>query len=537
MGESFDTFDRDTGDRTAFGYADAFRAAGKQNALGFSFFHPMAIAEQAAAIQIGTRKARGIIPAIKTLPLINMDYWKGVSTGGWELLSPKNRALAEKLGIRRYDPPPYSEPRRSLSLDAVGNAGISLETRDAERVITSTMQRLHFENPVLEHTVGMAARGLGNIHYVMNRALWDFYLPAMQLLSYETILKHEMLLKPNRTEAEVAFLKRDIGTHVNQISGTENLEAMLLHPKAQQLANFAMFAPVWSLSNFRVLTNGFHSETGHRLTGRWLGGAAFTWFVTANLANMATTGWVYSGQDGPAKDKNGVPRAHGIWDNPGIPMDFWSRKTEEITENAVGIYSGVNPDGTESYFISHKAFLEPLQFALAPFKFATSRLSLPLKLAIAATTGHQAGTGYPVYDPNATPGEKAVQVGMMLTDTGATPFITEDLKKRAFRALFPESVPEPGASQAYFPHTKIPLPFVAHRGLSPARAFEGYLAAMRAHDDHLADFILKMAVQNNINPRQIVRRYRTEMRRRANILAGPRQTYDVYGGEVPPTSR
>jgi hypothetical protein len=244
LGEGFKFRDPDTGKMTWLGRMEYLRAYGKKNALGFSFFHPWAISEQAQAIQMGNRanKIKAIGGAFKSTYFLNPDAYKGLKSGIWEIRGKGTPHAPPVLGIR-YE----------ASLDAVSH-GLRLGTADAERTISNVMRNKRFESPSIDKTVGPLVRGIGNIHYVMDRGLWDFYLPGQMLHAYETIVARELAIKPRKGEALVS-LKHEATKHVNKVFGTESLESMLLSPKARTVANFALMAPVWTFSNFRVLTN------------------------------------------------------------------------------------------------------------------------------------------------------------------------------------------------------------------------------------------------------------------------------------------
>jgi hypothetical protein len=263
----------------------------------------------------------------------------------------------------------------------------------------------------------------------------------------------------------------------------------------------------------------------------------FTWFVTSNLANFATTGWIYSGKDGPAPDKNGVNRAHGMWDNPGNPIEVGGRFTRGITDNSIRIFSGYNPDGTENYIGFGKAYTEIAMAFNDPYAYLTGKIGLLPKAVMAVATGHEPGSGFPVIDPNATRWERAAQLGMVGLDSGVVPFIGQDLKNRLERAALPEIVHEPAATQAYIPHTIIPLGQPTRKGDSATRALSSYIEAMRKHDDKTADFILDQAELNHIPRGRVLSLYRRYMNSRARTAEGPRRSYDVYGGEAPPNPR
>jgi hypothetical protein len=509
-----------------WGYLEALRSFGKQNAVGFSLFHNWAISEQSQAIAIGTKGIKGKPDAISGTFAFNPDYWRGIKSGVWEIVKKPDRAGS----------PPVLGIKHQVALDWVQH-GLRLGTADAEGAVVKAMQESTFNNPVLNRTAGTALRAAGRIHYVLNRGLWDYYLPGQMMHAADMIFGNEMRLRPRSNPEEIASLKHEITQHVNKVFGTESLEALMIHPKMRYALNFALFAPVWTFSNFRVLTNGFQNETAKKLTGRWALGAAMTWFATSNLANLAMTGWTFSGKDGPMPDKDGVRRPHFMWDNDGLPVKLGGRYLPGVMDNAGNIAAGYNADGSVRYIRFGKGFREPIMALIEPNAYFAGKMGLIPKAFVAAWSGHEPGTGFEVVNlATGTSGQIAAQRGMIATELVA-PFVAQDALRKAERYLFPELVPEAGISQAYIPHTAMPLGLPAKKGISLLRATNAYEQAKRDHRDDIAELILKQAELNHINRSRVLNSYRDRMNKEKRIVAGPKLRYDEYGNPAPPPVR
>lgn len=514
FGKGVGLFDPATGHRTLAGYADWFRAFGKQNAVGISLFHHWAISEQVHAIQIGTDiLGKGIPRGLKGTFLFDPELYKGLKSGIWEVRKKANGTRPPVLGLKR-----------NVASDAISH-GLNLGTADAEGAIVKALRESNV--PLLKKPL----RWLGNLHYINNRGLWDFYLPGQMMNSYETILSKELAIKPNRTEAEITSLKREVTNHLNKVFGTEGLDAMFLSPKTRFWMNFVLFAPVWTFSNFRVVTNGFQTEAAHKLMGRWMGGAAFAWFVSSNLANYALSGWNWG--QGASPDKNGEKKAHFMWDNPGVPQRVLGKYVPGLEDHSTDIFFGYNPNGSESYIRFGRAYRDVPNFFNDPRSYVLGKLGLGLKATIEMFTGREPSSDYQVIDRTLPLEEQLMQYATVAGET-VMPFVLQDMERQVERVMFPETVPELGSSQATVHVGPVPiaLGLPTRSGLTTQRAIEAYDLAKRANRPELAEQVLKTAVLNHIPRTRVLAGYRDKMRRRAYTARGPVHRYGRGGEEL-----
>src|SRR5581483_8020823 len=157
--------------------------------------------------------------------------------------------------------------------------------------IRNAMDLWKNKGPVLK-AIGAPIRALGDLQYIFNRSLFDYYLPGQWLHAAEHLYAAESnRLGPSPAPEAVAGLRSEIADHLNRTFGTENWQQLLLTPKAQQALGTIFFAPMWALSRLRSLTKGYETTTGAKLTNRYLAGAALTYFLTSQLANYALSSW------------------------------------------------------------------------------------------------------------------------------------------------------------------------------------------------------------------------------------------------------
>jgi hypothetical protein len=525
--EGFRLRDPKTGTMTVPGALEWFRSFGKQNAVGVSFFHHWSISEQTHAAFVGAEGAglKGLGKAIKGTFLFNPDFYRGIKTGLWEVREKANGYRPPVLGLKHAE-----------ALDAVKH-GLTMGTADMEGAIVKSLRTSNWR----------AMRWLGNLHYINNRALWDFYLPSQMLNSYETIFNKEMSLRPRNTPEEITELKREVARHVNKVFGTEGLNQLFMHPKTRFLLNFALFAPVWTFSNFRVLSNGFQTETAAKLVGRWMAGAMFAWFATSNLMNYATTSWLFSGQQGPAPDKDGNRVGHFMWDNPGAPTNVWGRYIPGVTENSTNIFFGYSPNGQMSFIRFGNAYRDPFKFFIDPQDYLVSKLGLLPKFAVSWITGYEPGSDFQLLNPSASFEERVMERAAMAAET-VSPFMAQDIERSIERVMFPEVVPETGLSQAGIPTgvtipginlpVRIPLGLPVRSGLTLRRAVQALYMARQAGREDLAEQVLDTAAQNNISTKSVENGYKDIIRRRG-YTAHPKHAFYNPSGEIvqPPETR
>lgn len=524
--------------RSLFGAVELLRAFQKQQAVMWSFFHNIALGEvsQGVYASLATRNPKYIGKWFTSMFFLNPDFYKGIKSGIYE-------TVGHKYGMKRPSDPPYLTRKREEILDPLQH-NMSLRTAEQETTVVRTLRHAFDRSDSrLARAAGIPFRTIGNVAYIFNRALWDYYLPGSMLDSYWSILRQELAKNIDRSPAEISQLKRTIADHLNRIYGAENLERLLLHPKARQAMAFLFFAPIWTLSNIRNVTAGYQNEAGARLTNRWIAGAAFSWFLTSQLANYARS------KQFDMPDREGKTGGHWMWDNPGAPLYFNGKYYEGLTDNAVNIADGYNLDGSERYIRFGKAFREPFMWMLEPLKTLGTKLSIPIQLAMTTITGHEPGTGFKVIEKEADPATQRKQFAGMILES-FMPFGMQDVYRKGMRAIAPETIPESNLRQQYlelFGTPVMPSGLTVRKGLSYTTAVQSYKEAiLEGREDKMRE-VIDAVVFNYIRHRDkagnydvdrivsnVVREAHKQLRKQEEIKYGHPFRYDDYGQPIEP---
>jgi hypothetical protein len=491
-----------------FGAINQLRAFSKQIQVGYSLFHNNAISEVSQAQAVAGGGADAIPRAIKAVAWpLDPEFIKGVKNALWEV---------------RGKVAPEAPPTVRLSREAVEpwlKANLTFASSESESAaIRGAMDFLKNRGPLLK-AIGAPVRALGDVQYVFNRALFDYYLPGQMLHSAEGLFAREMnRLGPDASPEAVFGLRREIADHVNRAYGAENLQRLLLTPKAQQMLGMAFFAPQWTLSNLRVLGKGFETTTGARLTAKYIAGAALTYAATSQLANYAMSEWQAKHNptggeywdEGTQAWKRG---GHWTWQNPGDPVQIEGKYVPGLTDNAANIYAGQNPDGSQRYVRLGKAFREPFMWMTHPIETLGGKLSAPLRAVFVQLAKHEPGSGYAVINDKLRPGQQMEQrVGAAAEMF--TPFAARDMLQKLERFADPKVFKESGAD------TQIAgLP--ARKGASFYNSVEDLRTAVEANRMDMAQQVMRNAALNGIKPDSLIKeiksRARSEMRTQIGI--------------------
>ena len=451
------------------------RAFGKQNNVNFSLFHHMAIGEVAQA-ELATRPTALI---------------SGLFSGGKELWKGMVAGYQEAHGkTPSYAPPIVSWPRELVDRHA---GRLYFQTAEHEWQITEALRKAPPRDAgVLTRVLNPPFRELGNVSYMMNRSLFDFFQQGLMIKSADKLYMDWLGKNPNATPEQISNFLDVADDHVNRGFGAQNLESLMLSPNTRRFMNMLMFAPVWTIGNIRTVTAGYDTITGKSITNKYLASAFATWFTTTQLANYALTGWFNM------KDKNGKAGAHFTWDNGGAPLKLGATEVPNLTENFFNIGFGHNANGTERYFRFGKPYRELPNWFNDPLGTAQAKTGRLLGLAAVAFTGSEPG-GYKVWDRNASPEQKAwVMLGQGLDF--ATPFAAHGLLQAGEHYVKPRIFPQPMVTTQF-------LGVPTRQGINISQAVDRYRQAKEEGREDIAAKVLDAARQNNIAPRQIVMDY------------------------------
>jgi hypothetical protein len=443
--------------------------------------------------------------ALKAVFVADPKYWKYLKGSIWESFGKT---------VKDGNPTPlHMTPEATMQWI---KDGVQFSSSDREEAVIKWMREFQGKNKITS-AASPLVRAFGNVAHGFNKALWDYYIPGQMLNAGESIMTRELpRLGEGATPEGIANLRQEVAKHINRVFGTESLESLLLHPKTRQLMSALFFAPVWTLSNIRQITSGYENEIQKRLRNRWAAGGALSWFLSTQLMNYATTSWF-------SRDKNGNHdwKGHFTWDNPGAPLKLFGREAAGLSDNAMRVSIGPNPDGSQGYVTLSKGMGEVFAWMLSPRREFLGKMSTPAKVGWTIAGGRAPGSDYPVIDyTKDKPDEVLVKSVGEIMSLG-TPFWAEDLKRLLERKLAPESVPEGVSTQI----VGVGLPVT--KGLTITRATEAYRLAKDRGDTQVMRAILEAARQNHLNASTIISNVRREESQRRRTAAGPRTKYTL----------
>ncbi len=479
---------------------DQVRSFSKMNRVGWSLFHNTALTEQAQGIYA----TRSPAEVLKSVYFLNPETYKGLRSGVWEVLGRESKDAPPML---RMDP---------QVAETMLKAGVVYRSPEYERGIINWMRHFGERSGPIGKTLGAPMRALGNGEYIWNKSMWDYYAQGQMAHAFERLNAEGLnRLGASATAEEIFAMQRANAKHINNVFGMENLQNLLMTPNTRRAANFALFAPMWTLSNIRTPLAGlFEGELQWDLTKRWVAGAATSWFLTTQLANYALSSYYNT------EDRHGNKGGHWTWDNPGAPLQVAGRMLPGVSDNVVNISAGYNPDGSQRFIRFGKGFREPFLWMLEPIKTLGGKLSIPLQWAMVTMTGSQPG-GFQVVDKRARPAVQAAQWGSYTAEQ-FLPFATSQATERLKRAAMPQAFREPTTTGQFFG-----MP--TRKGLTVMGAVDAIEEALRQGQETMIDGILVAAKANNIDPTKVIEAWSSRRRQQLRQERGPLFKFSEFG--------
>jgi hypothetical protein len=484
-----------------FNALDTYRALGKVTTLGFSLFHNFSLT--ASALATWSTKASPLTTLGKTF-FLHPEYRRGLKSGLFEVIG------------RKGDLPPVLRYNDVLTADALGEGGLKLDSQDREKMVYAKVQELANSRNVAAKAMGVALKPLAAGLKILDRATFDFYQQGLMLETYEMLKSQELpKLGPDASPAKIREVKRAIGDHVNNQFGAISSERLLMSPKVRQSLNFAFLAPNWTISKLRTITAGYETEAGMRLTNDYVRGSVISWFLGAQLMNMATTAW-YS-----RNDKDGMkPRL--TWDNPGLEVATGPAlpgATGKMSENGLYIYAGKNSDGSDRYYVPDKGTIgEPLRWLNDPWATFWGKVSLPVRMLFTQATDSAPGSGFQEIRPQDRLEDRIVQhVASFVKDSGV-PIVGERLLQSGAHRLFPKAIDAPTQSESVSVGG-FPIGLPTRKAVSATRAYDAYRAAKDEGDGNRAADILAFAASQGIKTSAMRSKYKSDKRTREKRAA------------------
>jgi hypothetical protein len=499
----------------------------KQIGVGLSVFHENIISTIATAHAAGAGGLEMVPRIAKAVAWpLDPEFIRGIKDGIWVVRGRKGAAPEAPVSVR-------------LSSDSINpwlETNLNFNSSESEAAAIETARNAFNNSGTLLKAVGAPIRALGDLQYVFNHALFDYYLQGQMLHTAEHLYAAELNhLGVGATEADRLNLRREISDHTNRAYGAENWQQLLITPKGAQALRATLFAPMWTLSTLRTLTKGYETVAGSRITNRYIAGGAFLFFLTSQLANWAFSSWYgnkdrYPNGGGEYWDPSTQQWARGghlTWQNPGSPIDIGGKPVpigngQYLPDNFFNIYFGQNDDGSARYIRQGKNWRDGFMWFLDPITVGGSKLSMPVRQGITALTGVEPGSQYQVVNPKMTP-EQQNQQRIAALATAVTPFSAETLVQQLEHRLSPNVFREPGATSQW-------LGMPTRRGASFLKVYQDMRAAMESNQpDEVISQIERNAEINGINGKAIRRQIAAELKSEGRTAEGIQPT------EPPPT--
>ncbi len=504
-------------------------AFSKQLGVGFSVFHLNMISEIAAAQEAGS--AGATMAGLKALP-------RAAKAAAWFLDPEFIKGIRDSYVQVRGKVAPGAPPDVAWSPNLVEpwlKSGGRFQSSESEAAAIDAARNFLAGRSRVVKALGAPVRAFGDIQYIFNHALFDYYLPGQWLHTAEHLYASELnRLGPSASQAQMDGLRAEISDHNNRWFGTENWQHLMVTPKAQAVLRATFFAPTWMVSRMRMLTKGFETTTGARLSGRSLAGAAGMYFLTSQLANYALSSWYgdpkrYPDGGGEYWDEESQQLkrgGHWTWQNPGDPVSMgklWGAIGEDryapgLNSHSADIYFGQNPDGSARYIRQGKYAADAFNMLMSPFETISGKLSLPLRQAMTIATGSEPGSGYQVVKPaTEAPPEARTQQRWAAAATMVTPFAAETLVQRLEHWMSPTVFREPGSTSQF-------LGLPAKRGATFGNSVQALRDALTANRPDLIQQIQRNAALNGVDMKGVERELRRQLLSEQRTAAGVRTT-------------
>lgn len=308
----------------------------KKAALSMSGFHHFALTE--SAIASGLKKEL-------------LSLW-----------NPKNIYNALKKG--EYDVFKNIEAskdavRHGLQLGSLSDAQVG--------IVRSTLMALENKTKNIPG-VNKLTSGIRGFNDLWDKALWDYYHNSLKIHSYENWLGQELKRLPDTASPqEIKSVKEEVAQLVNDTFGGQVWENFFVHPKAQQISQWILLSPDWTMSTLRQAGAPLGLGTVSGKAGvRAKQGAAF--WARAAL-------YVYGGANvlNYVNSKKDDGEGKWLWENDKGYQDK--------------IYLGRGEDGKKIYARPGKQFREIYEWLENPVKKFAGKMSPALNEVYSQISG------------------------------------------------------------------------------------------------------------------------------------------------------
>jgi hypothetical protein len=206
---------------------------------------------------------------------------------------------------------------------------------------------------------------------IQEKALWSYIRPISSMLVYETNLK-DSILKFNLEAAEgkkipIPDIKTMIANQTSKEMGGISYARLMINPRTQQVLQWAMLAPGWTIGRALMAASVFEKGPEGRQARKQMAKLFVGWFFASNMINYAQT-------------KKYLGKARFMWDNPEgfkdqpfLTKDKDGTKYLQLSKSLTEIYDDIDhPMRTAAYKLS-----APLQAGVKVMNWATARAYYP----------------------------------------------------------------------------------------------------------------------------------------------------------------
>jgi hypothetical protein len=194
---------------------------------------------------------------------------------------------------------------------------------------------------------------------IQEAALWRYVRPISSMLVYETNLK-DAILKFNLEAAEgqkmpIDQIKQAIVNQTAKEMGGISYARLMINPRTQQVLQWAMLAPGWTIGRALMGASMFEKGPEGRQARKQMAKLFVGWFFSSNMINYAQT-------------KKHLGKGRYMWENP-----------EGYRNQA---FLSKEKDGSTRYLQMSKALTEIYDDIDHPMRTAAYKMSAPLQAAV-----------------------------------------------------------------------------------------------------------------------------------------------------------
>jgi len=407
-------------------------AFAKKTALSLSLFHHWALTESAISAGVGRKAFKMWNPA---------KIYGALKKGRYDIYT---KSAIAKDGLQH-----------GLQLGAIS---------DVQRgTVSNVLKNIELKTKNIP-VVKKITKGIRGFNDLWDKSLWDYYHNGLKLYTYEKWTQDA--LKKYTTKSPTA-IKEQVAQLVNDTFGGQVWEKLLVTPKAQQVAHWALLSPDWTLSTLRQAAAPFAKEA-RGVLGRkfWLRAAFYMW--------------------GGSNIINGIMSQKHLGE--------WRWMWENDPKHKTYIFMGFNEDGSKKYLRFGKQYREIFEWFDDPIKKFGGKLAPTVREAYKQVSG-VSPTGW-----------EAEWKGKSFWDIGA-------LGERAKSILemgLPYSAKTIARSKSI-----LGVAFPISKGLSWYEARELMTDAIQRKDRDMVTEIWRASLENNLNAKDIFNQAKGEVKAQA----------------------